>query len=413
MTHHLFRAVLAFTAATSVAYAQSGDPKPTPAPTTVDASSGGVTISSGVNSLTIGARAQVRFLYENHEEFDADRQGPGVGEADDPLTQFDVPRLRVTLSGGAFRPWFKYLFQFDFSRTSGESSSKIKDAILEFRPVGQPFRVQAGQFKAPFGLQQITSSGRLQFVERAITDAKFNPAREMGAMFSGTAVERKVGYDLGVFNGSGESVRETNSSPLWVGRVLFEPFGPYARSEGAFEGGARPVVHVGAAVRGGDPIRGRTTSGVVDGRDDQTAFDIEVAFKSRRLYSTAEFFWMTDERESGAGLPVTSTDSRGYHAQAGYMVVPRTTEVGIRYASIEGDTSRDDSEVSELRGVVGYYWQGHNLKLQTDFGRTQFGAGFAGLSDVARQGLPPLGTRLVTGQTLSDMDRRVQLQVAF
>ena len=236
MTHHLFRAVLAFTAATSVAYAQSGDPKPTPAPTTVDASSGGVTISSGVNSLTIGARAQVRFLYENHEEFDADRQGPGVGEADDPLTQFDVPRLRVTLSGGAFRPWFKYLFQFDFSRTSGESSSKIKDAILEFRPVGQPFRVQAGQFKAPFGLQQITSSGRLQFVERAITDAKFNPAREMGAMFSGTAVERKVGYDLGVFNRSGESVRETNSSPLWVGRVVFEPFGPYALSETAVDG---------------------------------------------------------------------------------------------------------------------------------------------------------------------------------
>lgn len=413
MTDHALRIVLLVVLLVPAAPAQAQDPKPAPPPTTVDASNGGVTISSGVNSLTIGARTQVRWIVEDKEEFDADRQGSGVGEADDPLSQFDVARLRVTLSGGAFRPWLRYLLQFEFSRTSGDGDSKIKDAILEIRPVGRNVRFQAGQFKAPFGMQQLTSSGRLQFVDRAITDAKFSPGREMGAMFSGAVANRKVGYELGAFNASGESVRQTNSAMLWAGRVFFEPLGTYALSEGSSDAGQRPVLHLGAAVRGGDPIRGRITTGVVDGHDDQVAYSVEFAFKSRRLYSTAEHFWMTDDREGLAGAPVTTIDSRGYHAQIGFMILPRTTEVGVRYASVDGDTSRSASDVTELRGVVGYYWQAHNLKLQADFGRTRFDSAFASMSDVGRQGLPALGTRLASDRPFSDKDVRVQLQLTF
>jgi phosphate-selective porin OprO/OprP len=157
-----------------------------------------------------------------------------------------VPRLRVTLSGGVFRPWMKYSFQFDFSRTPGEGASKIKDAILEIRPVGKTYRIQAGQFKVPFGLQQITSSGRLQFVDRAITDAKFNPARDMGVMWSGTSAARKFGYDAGVFNGSGESLRQNNRSHLWAVRGYLNPLGAYSPSESATDAGDKGVLHLGA-----------------------------------------------------------------------------------------------------------------------------------------------------------------------
>ena len=40
--------------------------------TTVDASRGGVTISSGVNSLTIGVRAQFRWTLDAREDANAD-----------------------------------------------------------------------------------------------------------------------------------------------------------------------------------------------------------------------------------------------------------------------------------------------------------------------------------------------------
>ena len=395
---------------TSAAAAQA-QTAPPPPPTTVDASRGGITITSGVNSLTIGARAQFRWTVDDREGFDSDTAGAGVGSEDGALSQFDVPRLRLTLSGGMFRPWMRYLFQFDFSRTGGEGASKIKDAILEIRPTDRNYRVQLGQFKVPFGLQQLNSSGRLQFVDRAITDAKFNPARDMGVMFGGTVAGRKVGYDVGIFNGSGESVRQNTRSHLWVGRLFLDPFGPYTLAEGASDAAANLVLHLGAGVRGGKAIRARTTTGIVDSADDQMAYNVEFALKAPRFYSTAEHFWMMDEQNNPTAA--ADIDSRGFHVQAGYMVIPRNAEVGLLYARVDGDTERDDATVTELRAVVGYYWQSHNLKLQSDIGQVQYGSAFSALSSRARQGLPALGTRLVTGQDLSDTQLRVQLTLAF
>src|SRR5688572_17005567 len=140
------RIVVLLLALSSTASAQNTQPAPPPPPETkADASRGGITISHGVNSLTIGARAQVRWTVEDREQFDSDTTGAGVGSDDDAVSGFDVPRLRLTLSGGVFRRWLRYLFQFDFSRTSGENASKIKDAILEIRPPGHSYRLQVGQ----------------------------------------------------------------------------------------------------------------------------------------------------------------------------------------------------------------------------------------------------------------------------
>ena len=392
------------------AHAQSQAPA-TPPETKVDASRGGVTISHGVNSLTIGARVQVRWTLDDREAFDGDTVGTGDGVEDGAFTQFDVPRLRMTFSGGAFKPWLRYAFQFEFSRTAGEGGSRIKDAVIEIRPVGRSYRFAVGQFKAPFGLQQITSSGRLQFVDRAITDAKFNPGRDMGAMWSGTAAARKFGYDLGLFNGAGDSTRENTEALLWVTRAYYQPLGPYTLSESSVDSGDKPTLHLGVAARGGKQIRGRTTTGVTENADNQPAIDAEFAFKGKRLFSTAEFFWMTDEQEN----PVAGPDihSRGLHAQVGYMLLPRRVEAGVMYAWIDPDTDVDDAALREWRGVFGYYWQAHNLKLQADAGQLLYGSAFSSLSSRARQGLPALGSRLVSGQSLADTQVRVQLQLAF
>jgi hypothetical protein len=257
----------------------------------------------------------------------------------------------------------------------------------------------------------LTSSGRLQFVDRAITDSKFNPSRDMGIMVAGTVAGRKVGYDAGVFNGSGESVRQNTRSPLLAGRLYVQPLGTYALSESSVDAPERPVLHLGLAARTGKQIRGRTTAGVVENADNQTAFDGEFAFKTPRFFSTAEYFWMTDEQDNP--LDRTTIDSRGFHAQAGYMIVPRRVDVGVLFAGITPDTDVDDAGVTELRAVVGYYWQAHNLKLQADVGQVGYGENFTALSSRARQGLPSLGPRLVDGRSLTDTQLRVQMQIAF
>jgi phosphate-selective porin OprO and OprP len=382
-----------------------------PPETRVDASGGGITISSGPNSLSIGARMQFRWMLEDREQGDADTIGTGVDSPDGAISSFDVPRMRVTLGGGVYRPWMRYSFQFEFSRASGEGGSRIKDAIFEIRPSGRPYRLQFGQFKAPFGLQQLTSSGRQQFVDRAITDARFTPGRDMGAMFSGTTAGTRLGYAVGVFNGSGESIRQTNRTPLIAGRFFVNPFGAYNNAEGSTDAPARAALHLGVGARTGKQTRGRTPAGIVEDPDNQTAVNGEFAFKASRFYSTAEYFWMREEVQNPVVAP--DFDSRGFHVQAGAMLVPRTTEVGVRYAEVEGNTGVNDSTVREVRGVIGYFWRAHNLKVQADAGQVRYDAGYAGLPSRARQGLPGLGTRLVSGQDLADTQVRMQLQVAF
>lgn len=377
----------------------------------MDASRGGITISSGPNSLTIGARVQFRWTLDDREHASADTGGSGVADDDGPLSQFDVRRMRVSLRGGMYRPWLRYEFQFDFARTSGEADNKIKDAVIEIVPTGRPYRLAMGQFKAPFGLQQLMSSGRLQFVDRAITDERFNPGRDMGLMFSGTARRQTLGYAVGVFNGSGESRRQNNRSHLLVGRVFAQPLGRYELSESALESTSDPAVHIGAGVLTGKQIRGRTAQDIIENADNQTAVNAEFAFKHGRLFSTAEYFWSVEEQSNPAARP--DLHSRGFHLQGGFMLVPARLEAGALVARITPDTNVDDAEVTEVRGVVGYYWQGHRLKLQMDAGRLAYGARFTSLSSRARLGLPSLGPRLVSNRALGDLQVRAQFQLAF
>ncbi len=95
------------------------------------------------------------------------------------------------------------------------------------------------------------------------------------------------------------------------------------------------------------------------------------------------------------------------------MLVPSRMELGMLYARIAPDTAGANADLTEARGVIGYYWQAHGLKLQADAGQLGYGGNFSTLSARARQGLPPLGLRLVSGQHLRDTQLRVQFQIAF
>jgi hypothetical protein len=69
----------------------------------------------------------------------------------------------------------------------------------------------------------------------------------------------------------------------------------------------------------------------------------------------------------------------GWNAQIGYMVVPEKFEIGLRYAQVswEGTTGISPPTLPirqsdrECLGVLGYYWHGHDMKLQLDFGRVE------------------------------------------
>lgn len=384
----------------------------------------GITFRSGDNSLSLGFALQVRYTGDDREAFDADLSGTGDGVEDGLTHSFDIPRMRLYVQGGFWKPWLKYLLQYEVSRTSGDSSSKIKDAYLDFvfRPAAT---LRVGQYKTPFSLQEVTSDGRQQFVERAITNGKFSPARDMGVMLTGLSSEKRFGYGVGLFNGSGESRVQEDQGLLYVGRVWWDPFGEYKLSESANEAEERGVLHLGAGFHGGEAIRGTETIGVVEDVNDQTAWNLELAGRWKRLFATGEYFTMTDDVDNSAA-PI-EVDSDGWHAQVGVMLTPKGFEVAGRYAVVDPDVDTDNDEVTEARLAASYYWKGHSLKLHGDVGYQAYDSGFrayspsAVLTTVQGRGLPNVAAATATTagrispltEDLKDLQVRVQVQLVF
>lgn len=396
------------------------EPKPETTVDAADPTKGFVTFKSGDNVLTIGAWGQVRATVDDREEFDADTAGSGLGQADGTSAAFSVPRLRLYLQGTVFKPWMRYKFEIEVASLKTDTvtnlnNGRITDAYVEFAK--SPYAtLRAGQWKVPFGLQEMTSDTRQEFVDRSIANAKFAPSRDVGVALSGLFFDKKFGYQAGIFNGAGQNNPQDDETFLYAARVIYDPFGEYRMFESAVDDPQKNLLHFGLAYRGGEVPRGLSSVGVFEDLNNETAVGVEVAWKFRRFSAMGEYFMQSDEQINPTAGP--DIDANGYHVQLGVFVVPKKQELALRYASVEPDESVPDAKQTEMRLVYGYFWKGHNMKVQADLGEVAYGANFASLSSLATRNVSPsLGasSRLVAlpGQELKDKQLRVQFVLAF
>ncbi|HZN55256.1 MAG TPA: porin [Candidatus Polarisedimenticolaceae bacterium] len=404
-------------ASLSLPVAAQDEPKPE---TTTDASQGFVTFKSGDNSLTLGAWGQFRATVDDKEEFDADTAGTGFGQEDGTTAAFNIPRLRVYVQGTVYKPWMKYKIEIEVANlrtdaTNNLNNGRITDGYFEFAKLpGATLRI--GQYKVPFGLQELTQDMRQEFVDRSIASAKFAPSRDVGLMLHGQFLEKKLGYQVGVFNGGGQNNPQDDVSFLYVGRVVFDPLGEYRPVESATEHPEKNILHFGIGARGGEVPRGLSSVGTFEDPNDETALNAEVAWKFRRFFAMGEYYVQTDEQANPTAGP--DIDANGFHAQFGVMVVPKKQEIAVRYAEIEPDEDVPDAKLQEMRAVYGYFWRSHNMKFQADFGQLTYGENFAALSALALRAVSPAllpANRLVPlpGQEIKDKQFRAQFVLAF
>ena len=399
------------------------EPQPAPpAETTVDPTKGFVTFKSGDNSMTLGAWGQFRMTVDDREEFSADTDPASQGylKDDGPSVAFSIPRLRVYLMGTVFKPWMRYKFEIELSSLRSDAqvninNSRLTDAYVEFAK--SPYATfRAGQYKVPFGMQELTSDTRQEFVDRSIASAKFAPARDIGLMLSGLFFDKKFGYQAAAFNGAGQNNPQDDRALLYAVRVVYDPFGEYKLVEGAVDDPQKNQLHFGLAYRFGEVPRALSSVGVFESPNDETALGFEVAWKYRRFYAMGEYFMQTDSQTNPTVGP--DIDANGFTTQFGVFVVPKSQELAVRYSSVEPDQDVDDATATEMRLVYGYYWKSHNMKLQADIGEVKYGKNFASLSSIALRGISPAllaPLRIVTlpGQDITDKQLRVQFVLAF
>jgi hypothetical protein len=331
----------------------------------------------GKFALKIGGRGQVRYSFENID----------AGDERVERTAFAAERVRLDLSGHAHAPHIQYKLQADF----GKGFVTLKDLIIDYG-VGGNVWLRAGQFKRPFSRQQLTSSGRLELVDRAITDRFFGAGRDLGvAVHNQYDKSPTFEWIAGVFNGTGDR-------SVLSGTVVVDP----DDGRGQITGGSfsnvpahlAPAVVVRAGynhggIRGyseadleGGPLRFAVAASALaefdgDG-DDRSGIRAEVDYiaKVEGLSTTGGVYVST--AQDGGRFRDQSFHAVGLHVQAGYVFAERFG-LAARYAHVFPDAGDDQVEIGA--GFSLYQFK-HNFQWQTDV--SALGGAVADVADHVR-----------------------------
>jgi len=287
--------------------------------------------------------------------------GLDVDEARD-TNNFTVFRNRFYFKGKAFDKALDYKVQIE-----ANGSVTLRDAYVNW-DICDWAEFRAGQFKVPYGRQTLTSSSKLQFIERTVVDQTFSFGRDVGVMLHDTMPvqedgEAMVEYNFGLFNGEGRNFgANDNNWFMWALRFGVYPLGMVKYSEGRAMAGPDPKFGVAGSYVS---EKGRPFASEIE----TTAWEIDGVVVWEGLFLTGE--WFQNEVDPSGG---DSVDTDGWYAQAGYLIPNSDVEVIGRYGMIDWDgdaTSLDDT--TDWAIGFAYYIKGHGhpFKIVVFFGQTE------------------------------------------
>jgi phosphate-selective porin OprO/OprP len=298
----------------------------------------------------------------------------GTAAAGDSRASFRVRRAKTSFEGWFFRPEFKFDIQLSWAGPEAGASAQtaLEDALITWdASKKEAFQVTFGQFKVPLGRQEMTSSARLQFVDRDIFSFEFTRGRDLGLEFNGMLSKKKLSYMLGVFNGNAASrLGNDNSKFQYNARVMFEPWGAVGYSEGDFESKDKPLLAVAGEFEQNNLAY---TSNVSDNLKT-TVWGGDVVFKYKGFSLWAEYLARDRKPQptgsvepSSAPFSTIAFNSNGWHGQVGYFLKRDVFEVALRYATYDPTDKVANNDRTEVGGALNYFVNKHFLKVQADF----------------------------------------------
>src|SRR5262249_41655967 len=349
--------------------APSPSPSPSPPPAAEEGNpAAGVKVGRGGTghllwegdggSVALLNRVQIRFTDEMP---DSKFQLPGTAGPGVSKGSFRIRRAKTELTGWVWRRELTYELQLSWAgpEPGTSTTSALEDFILNWdASKNGRFQISAGQFKVPLGRQELTSSNKQLFADRDILSGEFSRGRDIGVQLWGLLAHDKVTYYAGIFNGNAAARLENdNDKYQYNARLLFQPFGDAKYSESDFESKDHPLFAIAGEFESNN-LHHATNADDLDTR----IFGLDGVFKYKGVFLFAEYFWRHRTPEVAPAF-----DSNGFHAEASVFLVRDKLEVGARWAGYDPSDLIPDNDRTEVGGVVNYYLNKHNLKLQGDF----------------------------------------------
>lgn len=250
--------------------------------------------------LRVGARAQPE----------------STGEADG-FELFDA-RLKV---GGQVGIVFDYYLEARYD--PDDDAFELIDARATL-PVIPEFELTFGMFRPPFGYEALQDRGELTFLERSQASTAIAPGRQVGMQGGGDALEGRLTYGAGLFNGNGRSVENDGNDYMFTGRVQFNSIGTIAFYDdfviqvGASLGySSDTAAPLGAGSVTGDPTAVPELTSAFAGDRFFWGGDVQATYRSWAL--TAEYLRADYDLDAaiGGGGPA-ETDAYGGYVELGY-----------------------------------------------------------------------------------------------
>ena len=397
----------------------------------------GVTVTSddGDTSINLGFYTQFRFQVvkrkylwrrSNPAETFPPFSVENVGRAE---PSFQVRRARMTAQGTILKRWFNYKVEVDFAGnddglrrvfippvftvggasdfpgidiTAGPSDQdgrtvKLLDAYADFTPKAYA-RFRVGQFKIPFGRQELVSDNKLQMTQRSIASDFFTPSRDRGFMFHGGTDTQRVQYKVGAWNGTGlQTAQNLDATLAYAARISMTTSGPFLDIEDIID---QPP-STGVRVQGGiawytstdTPVRANPQIPESDIRNTRYEADLGIFFKRRgnilleyftRRYSVDQTFDLPSSCYGAFIQGRFSCDQTGYTVQGGVLLGKKANqELSLRYSSIDYDQDLDDDRSTESTINYAYYLFRHTLQIALAVSYFEVGQNAAGSSAFA------------------------------
>lgn len=271
---------------------------------------------------------------------------------------FQLRRARIIFSGNAFYPELTYKFQLEAKggRVSTPRDADVatgpnlRDGWLNYK-VSNGFNIKAGQFKTAHNREELTSSSKLQFVDRSINNEVFTFARSLALMFHGSFFEKQLEYAIFVANDvARRNVTNFNNEIVAGGKIVWNALGYHGYTMSDIKGHDEVALSFGLGAAIDRPMVAANDPTLIS-----PTFDVALMYAGFSFIG--EFNYLRNH--------TASTNTLGFLGQVGYFLVPEHFEVALRGAAVIPKGLGTNGY--EAGGALNYFFKGHNLKLQADY----------------------------------------------
>src|SRR6266511_5208733 len=300
--------------------------------------------------------------------------------------RFRLRRARINLTGD-FAEQFDFKMEGDFENSDGLNANRTAFEATDIFINWHQFpwaQIKMGQWKAPFGLEQLTPDTSLYIIERSLPTGAITPERQIGVQLWGTTLasiwpEQKdlLTYYAGIFNGNGRNITNNdNNNVMYVGRLESTLFKSKIWGQESF-------LKLGADVLNSRDDKGTNISQslnllvnadgslspfVLPGADERTAWSVDAWLKLGPFDLIGEYLQEKVNGRTVDGVSPGFADftTNGYYITAGYFPIPKKLQLVVRWEDLNPGQKGNDG-IHSITGGLNYYIHGDDLKLMVNY----------------------------------------------